>query len=249
MAKSGTPAQVKAKFKTWGDFNWYGMCAGLTHTVCRHFGYVTKADTAYPSAKAAYQAAKAAGKIRSTDPKKAPRGAIHYWAYWGKNSRGEMGDWGHVGVDMTGGGRDILNATSKPNDRYGLNAGTSTFAEIDGRVGTYLGWGTTYGREYTANILDPTRPKPSTPKPAAGGEPKPATPATPIQEEDDDMTVYVQAKGQDPVYEIKDGKRRQLSSPEWEIIKGAFEFAGRKVPYSKEKLSLKDVLSIPEAGK
>ncbi|MDT3331396.1 hypothetical protein Q9S78_12025 [Microbacterium sp. KSW-18] len=246
MAKSGTPAQVKAKFKTWGDFNWYGMCAGLTHTVCRHFGFVTKADTAYPSAKAAYQAAKAAGTIRSTDPKKAPRGAIHYWAYWGKNSRGEMGDWGHVGVDMTGGGRDILNATSKPNDRYGRNAGTSTFAEIDGRVGTYLGWGMTYGREYTANILDPNPVKPSTPKPTPSNS-KPATPA--ITPEEEDMTVYVQAKGDKVVYEVKDGRRRRVDSGEWEVIKSAFAAAGRKLPYSKGKQNLKQVQSIPELGK
>lgn len=238
MTKSGTPAQVKAKFKTWGDFNWYGMCAGLTHSVCRHFGYVTKADTPYPSAKAAYRAAKAAGTIKSQDPKKAPRGAIHYWAYWGKNSRGEMGDWGHVGVDMTGGGRDILNATSKPNDRYGVNAGTSTFAEIDSRVGDYLGWGTTYGKEYTANILDPKPPKPTTPKPAPAG-------TIHTDSEENDMTVYVQAKGQDPVYEIKDGKRRQLSSAEWEVIKSAFHAAGRKLPYSKGKQSATQVNSIP----
>lgn len=245
MAKSGTPSQVKAKFKTWGDFNWYGMCAGLTHTVCRHFGYVTKADTAYPSAKAAYQAAKAAGTIRSTDPKKAPRGAIHYWAYWGKNSRGEMGDWGHVGVDMTGGGRDILNATSKPNDRYGVNAGTSTFAEIDSRVGTYLGWGTTYGRDYTANILDPNPPKPAT-----GGKPKPATPATPIQEEDEMTVDYHKPKNSKNVYALyDDGTVRHVGKVEWILKKAAYKVAGRKLPYTVGAVTEAEIGTLPKRAK
>lgn len=163
MAKSGTPAQVKAKFATFGVYNWYGKCAAVVHTVCRHFGEVGK-DTPYPSAKAAYNAT----RIESKDPKKAPAGAVHYWSYYGRNSRLEMGDWGHTGVDMTGGGRDILNATSYPNERYGKNVGTSTFAEINGRVGKYLGWSKTYGRSYTANIVAPAAPKPDPAgKPAA----------------------------------------------------------------------------------
>ena len=164
MAKSGTPAQVKAKFATFGDYNWYGKCAAVVHTVCRHFGEVGK-DTPYPSAKAAYNAT----RIESKDPKKAPVGAVHYWSYYGRNSRLEMGDWGHTGVDMTGGGRDILNATSFPNEKYGKNVGTSTFAEIDGRVGTYLGWSRTYGKSYTANIIAPVKPAPK-PAPASGGK-------------------------------------------------------------------------------
>lgn len=238
MTKSGTPAQVKAKFRTWGSYDWYGQCAGLTHTVCRHFGFVTAADTPYPSAKAAYQAAKAAGKIQSTNPERAPRGAIHYWAYWGKNSRGEMGDWGHVGVDMTGGGRDILNATSKPNDRYGVNAGTSTFSEIDGRVGAYLGWGMTYGSVYSANILDPNPTKPTAPNPAPAG-------TAHLDSEENDMTVYAKAKGAKDVYEIKDGKKRLLNPAEWAAIKTGLAAAGRKVPYSSGKLSVSDLNTIP----
>lgn len=178
MVKSGTPAQVKAKFKTWDD-NWYGKCAAVVHTVCRHFGFVTKADTPYGSARAAYEAAKRAGNIKSKDPKKAPRGAVHYWAYVGRNSRGEIGDWGHTGVDMTSGGKDILNATSFPNDKYGWNVGTSTFAEIDGRVGDYLGWGMTYGSEYYASILDPNPPKPA----SAG--------STTVNSEEIDMTATI----------------------------------------------------------
>lgn len=87
------------------------------------------------------------------------------------------------------------------------------------------------------------------PKPTPAGPSKPKPPTPFISEEDDMTTVYVQAKDQKPVYEIKDGKRRQLSSPEWEIIKSAFAAAGRKLPYSKGIVSNKDVLSIPVAGK
>lgn len=84
------------------------------------------------------------------------------------------------------------------------------------------------------------------PKPATSNS-KPATPA--ITPEEEDMTVYVQAKGDKVVYEVKDGRRRRIDSGEWEVIKSAFAAAGRKLPYSKGKQNLKQVQSIPEAGK
>lgn len=239
MAKSGTPAQVKKKFATWGNYNWYGMCAAVVHTVCRHFGYVTKADTPYPSAMAAYRAAKAAGNIKSRDPKKAPRGGIHYWAYRGRNSRGEIGDWGHTGVDMTGGGRAILNATSMPNERYGVNVGTSTFAEIDGRVGEYLGWGTTYGSEYAANITDPNPPKPTKPTPAPAGS---------THQEDDEMIVrYTKPKGSKKVYALyADGTVRHVGRVEWLIVKATEKVTGRKTPYTTGIVTEAEIATLPK---
>ena len=95
----------------------------------------------------------------------------------------------------------------------------------------------------------PGKPVIAPPKPApASSNPRPATPAA-IPEEDDDMTVYVQAKGDKVVYEVKDGHRRRVSSGEWEVLKSAFAAAGRKLPYSKGKQSIKQVQSIPETGK
>ncbi|WP_231370893.1 hypothetical protein [Microbacterium sp. 11MF] len=94
----------------------------------------------------------------------------------------------------------------------------------------------------------PGRPVIAPPKPApASNKPKPATPA--ITPEEEDMTVYVQAKGDKVVYEVKDGRRRRVDSGEWEVIKSAFTAAGRKLPYSKGKQNLKQVQSIPELGK
>lgn len=90
-------------------------------------------------------------------------------------------------------------------------------------------------------VIAPAKPAP------ASSKPKPAIPA--ITPEEEDMTVYVQAKGDKVVYEVKDGRRRRVDSGEWEVIKSAFAAAGRKLPYSKGKQSLKQVQSIPEAGK
>ncbi|WP_405376004.1 MULTISPECIES: M23 family metallopeptidase [unclassified Microbacterium] len=88
------------------------------------------------------------------------------------------------------------------------------------------------------------------PKPApATSTPKPAAPAaTPIPE-DEEMVYYVQAKGDRVVYEIYRGRRRRVSSGEWEVIKSATAAAGRKLPYSKGKQTRAQVESIPESGK
>lgn len=84
------------------------------------------------------------------------------------------------------------------------------------------------------------------PKPApAGGNSKPATPAAPTLEEDDDMTVYAKAKGAKDVYEIKDGRKRLLGPAEWTAIKTGLAAAGRKVPYSNGKLTVAQITSIP----
>lgn len=169
MAKSGTPAQVKAKFATWGDYNWYGKCAAVVMTVCRHFGDIG-AGVPYPSARAALQAA----KIESNDPTKAPAGAIHYWDYFGSDSQGRQGNWGHVGVDMLGRGTHVLNATSYPNEAYGRNVGTSSVGQINGRVGAYRGWSRKYGKSHYASIVAPTVPNPT-----PAGSVKPSKPAAP----------------------------------------------------------------------
>jgi hypothetical protein len=156
MTKSGTPAQVKKKFAEWGDYDWYGKCAAVVMTVCRHFGDVGADTFAYGSARAAFNAA----TIESKDWKKAPRGAVHYWDYYGKNSKGDLGNWGHVGVDMTGGGVRVLNASHHYDVKYGNGVGEGAVPDITGRVGQYLGWSRKYGKAFYANI---------DPEPAAAG--------------------------------------------------------------------------------
>ncbi|WP_405373440.1 MULTISPECIES: hypothetical protein [unclassified Microbacterium] len=240
MPKSGTPAQVKAKFATWDDYDWYGKCAAVVHTVCRHFGDVGK-DNAYPSARAAFEDT----KIESTDPAKAPRGAVHYWDYVGLNSRRERGNWGHVGIDMLGGGTDVLNATSYPNDKYGTNVGTSSVAQINKRVGKYRGWSRTYGESHYAVILAPTvKPVKPAPKPATTTPAKPA--ATPIPE-DEDMAIYVKAKDdtQKRVWQVAGGKKRHIKGAEWGVIQALYEALGRDLPYTSGKLTMAQLNKLP----
>ncbi|SDG21357.1 M23 family metallopeptidase [Microbacterium sp. 77mftsu3.1] len=83
-----------------------------------------------------------------------------------------------------------------------------------------------------------------TPKPAG----KPARTPNP-EEIEMAATVYVKAKKSDPVYEVKDGFKRQLSVPEWAAIKTAFAAAGWKLPYSSEKLTVEQVNAIPTRAK
>ena len=162
MAKSGTPAQVKAKFASFGTYDWYGLCAGVNMTVVNHFG--TKHGSPYPSAAAAL----AASTIESTDPAAAPAGASHFWDYYGSDSAGRKGNWGHCGVDMFGGGTKVLNASRHADENWGVNVGLDSVADITGRVGRYRGWSRKYGRHEIRIVVE-------TP---AGGGGKPAHPVT-----------------------------------------------------------------------
>ena len=179
---SGTPAQVKAKFALWPKENWYGKCAGVVMTVVNHFGKRNGAP--YASAKAA----QSASKIISTNPGKAPVGAVHHWDYYGRDYAGRYGNWGHVGVDMFGGGTRVLNATAHADERWGLNVGLSTVRDITNRVGNYKGWSLTYGVheihiELPAPAGKPVPPKPATPVPVA-----------PEEEEEPMLTIVVGPK-------------------------------------------------------
>lgn len=140
--------------------DWYGKCAGLTYQTIYYNG--GSAPAVYGSATAAYQAT----RIESTDPAAAPAGAIHYWSYKGTDYRGVYGDWGHVAVDVDGGGVNVLSATKYAHEQWGVHAGLITVASQSSRAGMkYLGWSYTYGAADRISIETPTLASTTTPTP------------------------------------------------------------------------------------
>lgn len=145
-----TPEQIRKWVGTTPPTDWYGRCAGLTWQAIRYNGGVS--GTPYGSATAAYNAARSAGKIESTDPSKAPAGALHYWSYYGKDYLGNYGNWGHVTLDIYGRGTDTLGATHYAHQVWGVSAGLiSVAAQTRGGMG-YLGWARTYGSNQRIEI-------------------------------------------------------------------------------------------------
>lgn len=129
-------------------YDWYGMCAGLTYrTILECGGKVP--DGPYPSAWAAYLAT----EIESTDPWKAPPGAVHYWDYTGVASNGQRERWGHVTLDVLGGGTDTLSATGHAHEFWNTSAGLISVAAQTARGMTYMGWSRTYGRRNRLSIV------------------------------------------------------------------------------------------------
>lgn len=175
--------RIRAWVKSTEPHDWYGQCAGLTMSICRHFGELNGGP--YASAYAAYLAS----TIVSTDSRKAPAGAIHFWDGMFRGSQGGYGRYGHVAVDLTGGGAFLLSASRNGFQAWGVGAAIITEREQSRLIaknpqGRYLGWSLTYGRHRVTAF---TAPAP------AGGNGKPVeVPAevpteTIEQEESDDM--------------------------------------------------------------
>lgn len=161
--------------------DWYGQCAGLTYrTIADCGGY---APDIYGSAFAAYSVA----KIESKDASKAPAGAIHYWDYYGTDNRGVVNRWGHVAIDIDGGGRNVLSATGHAHENWGVRAGLITVASQTGRAGmVYLGWSLTYGLRNRLTI--------GADAPAGGGAkplptPNPTPAPTPAYQQESKMFI------------------------------------------------------------
>lgn len=166
---------VSDRIEAWVDstrpHNWYGQCAGLTMSICRHFGVLDGGP--YGSAYAAYLAS----EIESTDPTKCPPGGIHFWDGYFHGSQGGYDRYGHVVVDINGGGTHVLSATSRASSFWGVNAGIISIAAQTALIrnnkgGRYLGWSRTYGR-HRVTALTPT---------TAGGN------SRPFEEEDMPLT-------------------------------------------------------------
>lgn len=145
---------TRGELRAWAistrPYDWYGKCAGLTYqAIARNGGY---APDAYPSARAAMLAT----VIESTNPSTAPAGAVHYWDYYGTDYRGVSGNWGHVTLDLTGGGTDTLGATKYARDEWGVHAGVISVTAQTARGMTYRGWSRTYGARNRITITTDT---------------------------------------------------------------------------------------------
>lgn len=158
-----SPEQIKKWAHKTAPRDWYGACAGLTYnTIVQNGG----TSDAYGSATAAFNATRIEGH-RAQD---APAGAIHYWSYFGTDWRGIRGDWGHVAVDIFGGGHSILSATRRYREQWAIGAGLISVAAQTVPGMTYLGWSMTYGRRGRISIAVPS---------GGGSTPFPPTPTKP----------------------------------------------------------------------
>lgn len=161
------PDEIRAWVEATRPTDWYGMCAGLTDRVVAAF--TGGARQWYDSAT---DARNASGWL-NPDPTTCPAGGIHYWAYTGTAWDGSKGNWGHVTIDIDGGGTDTLSATGYAHEPWGVNAGLISVAAQSARPGmTYLGWARTYGE--AAPLIIGT----------ADAAAEKATPFIPPQEED-----------------------------------------------------------------
>lgn len=152
-----TREEIKAWVEATRPKDWYGLCAGLTDRVVARFTGGSRQW--YNSAHDAYLAS----RIESTDPGACPQGGIHFWYYYGTDSRGIKSRWDHVTIDLDGGGTATLSATGAAFEYWGVHAGLISVAAQSARAGMrYLGWSRTYGKAAPLTINDPAAPTPPT---------------------------------------------------------------------------------------
>jgi hypothetical protein len=123
--------------------SWNGWCASLMF----RFGKATSGfKDGKNDAPNAIGASKRS-KIESTDHKSAKKGAFHWW---------DIGVHGHVGLDLSGGGREVFMATKKLQQAFGDKAnaiGTTSVPAYTKAIsgGKYLGW----SMDYVGGTIDP----------------------------------------------------------------------------------------------
>ncbi len=107
--------------------SWDQWCGSLMW----RFGQLPAAS-ARPSAIAAYRAS----SIVSTNPATARIGAFHWW---------DIGQYGHVGADLNGGGTAVFMATRNLAQVWGDAIGINSVGGYTSRTGArYLGWSMDY---------------------------------------------------------------------------------------------------------
>ena len=107
--------------------SWSGWCASLMW----RFGELPE-SSARPSAILAY----AESNIQGIDPRDAPIGAFHWW---------DIGTYGHVAVDVLGGGTTVFMASNYVLEDWGDAIGVTSIPHYTSSSGaTYLGWSMDY---------------------------------------------------------------------------------------------------------
>lgn len=211
-----TPLEIRAWVESTRPHDWYGQCAGLTDRVVAEF-------TGGPRQwyDSATDARKASGPL-NPDASACPPGGIHYWSYYGKAWDGSVGDWGHVTIDIYGGGSSTLSATGHAYEYWGVNAGLISVDSQSQRAGMrYLGWSRTYGAAAPLII--------TTGSVAGGG-------ATPFNPEEDEMAskqeikdalsevlasrpdavlIHYSGEGRNGIYLAAPGYWHQLTAEQW----------------------------------
>lgn len=109
-----------------GD-SWSGWCASLMW----RFAQMPE-SSARPSAILAYEDS----MIESLDPRLAPIGAFHWW---------DIGVYGHVAIDLLGGGTTVFMASNYVLEDWGDAIGVTSIPRYTNSSGaTYLGWSMDY---------------------------------------------------------------------------------------------------------
>jgi hypothetical protein len=221
-----TPEEIRRWVESTRPKDWYGICAGLTWQTIYYNG--GDSGVPFPSAWSAYLSARDAGMIESRDWTTAPAGAIHYWDYYGTDAYGNRGHWGHVAVDIYGGGHNILSATGHAHEEWGVHAGLISVPAQTARGMEYVGWARTYGAGQRITI-----------ETTAGGG---AEPLPEPECEDDDMNGFYYGNNDDkgqPFYFFNEarGKSRVVSNEEWNMRRALQRGALPNVPVEVHLLS------------
>lgn len=107
--------------------SWVGWCASLMW----RFGDMPE-SSARPSAIIAY----GDSTILGTDYRQAPVGAFHWW---------DIGEHGHVAIDLNGGGGTLFMGSSFLIEEWGTGIGVTSMNDYNTRsFATYLGWSLDY---------------------------------------------------------------------------------------------------------
>ena len=106
---------------------WHLWCGSLMW----RFGMLPE-SAARPSAIEAW----ADSRVESQEPAAAPQGAFHWW---------DIGQDGHVGVDLLGAGHTVFMATRHLREAWGDAIGVTSVAAYNAATGAeYLGWSTDF---------------------------------------------------------------------------------------------------------
>lgn len=153
-----TEADIRAFVTATRPVDWYGRCAGLTDRVVAAF---TAAPRRYYDSA---EVARRASGVLNPDPTACPAGGIHFWYYRGTDSRGVVAEWGHVTIDIRGGGTATLSATGAASEVWGLHAGLISVPAQSARAGMrYAGWSQRFGTAPALTIASPATVGPTTP--------------------------------------------------------------------------------------
>ena len=122
---------------------WNQLCGVLMYQFGASLGWSPAPHVTGPGA---IDVSRASGTLNG-DSAAAPVGAFHFWA---------IGTYGHVGMDLDGGGSTVFMATSAVRESWGSSLGINSVSGYSTAKGArYLGWSTNYGGGHPNIPADP----------------------------------------------------------------------------------------------